>query len=30
MYTKLQTSGLQLIQDSVQIKIHHRIYELEH
>jgi hypothetical protein len=27
---KLQTFGLQLIRASVQIKIRHRIYELEH
>jgi hypothetical protein len=29
-FSSLQTFGLQLIRASVQIKIRHRIYELEH
>jgi len=29
MYAKLETFGLQLIRDIVQVKMSHRIYELE-
>ena len=29
MYAKLETFGLQLIRDIVQVKMRHRIYELE-